>query len=44
MKIVCAWMYAIGKYGFPPEVEDIFRALSEMREMGFEYIELEAVG
>lgn len=44
MKIVCAWMYAIGKYGFPPEVEDIFRALSEMREMGFEYVELEAVG
>jgi sugar phosphate isomerase/epimerase len=37
MKIVCAWMYAIGRYGFPP-------AIREMKEMGFEYVEAEGSG
>ncbi len=37
-------MYAIGKYGFPPSVENMVRAIGEMGEMGFEYIELEGVG
>ena len=44
MKIVCAWMYAIGKYGFPPAIADIYRAVAEMREMGFVYGELEGIG
>jgi sugar phosphate isomerase/epimerase len=44
MRIVCAWMYAIGKYGFPPKVENIYAAVREMREMGFEYAELEGIG
>lgn len=44
MKIVCAWMYAIGRYGFPPALENILRAIREMKEMGFEYIELEGMG
>jgi sugar phosphate isomerase/epimerase len=44
MKISCAWMYAIGKYGFPPRTSDISRAVQEMREMGFEYGELEGIG
>jgi sugar phosphate isomerase/epimerase len=44
MKISCAWMYAIGTYGFPPRTSDIHRAVAEMREMGFEYGELEGIG
>ncbi len=44
MKIVCAWMYAIGKYGFPPKPADMFQAISEMGALGFEYVELEGVG
>jgi sugar phosphate isomerase/epimerase len=44
MKISCCWMYAIGKYGFPPCIEDMGKAIQEMAELGFEYIELEGVG
>ena len=44
MKISCCWMYAIGKYGFPPRVDDMLSAIQEMADMGFENIELEGVG
>ncbi len=44
MKITCCWMYAIGKYGFPPSVDQAVQAIHEMGKMGFEYIELEGVG
>ncbi len=44
MKVTCCWMYAIGKYGFPPSVENMVRAIGEMGGMGFDYIELEGVG
>ncbi|MBM4029400.1 MAG: sugar phosphate isomerase/epimerase [Planctomycetes bacterium] len=44
MKISCCWMYAIGKYGFPPSVEQMLRAIQEMADLGFEYIELEGMG
>ena len=44
MKISCAWMYAIGRYGFPPRTSDVYRAVREMRDMGFEYGELEGIG
>ncbi len=44
MKIVCCWLYAIDKYGFPPSMEHIIQAISDMGELGFEYIELEGVG
>jgi sugar phosphate isomerase/epimerase len=37
-------MYAIGVYGFPPKIEDIKKAIREMAEMGFKYIELEGMG
>jgi sugar phosphate isomerase/epimerase len=43
MKISCCWIYAISKYGYPPSIENIFKALKEMAEMGFEYVELEGV-
>jgi sugar phosphate isomerase/epimerase len=44
VKISCAWMYAIGTYGFPPRTADIYKAASDMRAMGFEYGELEGIG
>ena len=44
MKVVCCWMLAIGKYGFPPALDDIDRALDDMQRLGFENIELEAIG
>jgi sugar phosphate isomerase/epimerase len=37
-------MYAIGTYGFPPKIEDMLKAIKEMAELGFDYIELEGVG
>ncbi|MBC7321423.1 sugar phosphate isomerase/epimerase [bacterium] len=43
MKISCCWLYAISKYGYPPSMENIFKALKEMADMGFEYVELEGV-
>jgi sugar phosphate isomerase/epimerase len=44
VKISCAWMYAIGTYGFPPRAADIYKAVREMRAMGFQYGELEGIG
>jgi len=44
MKISCCWMYAIGKYGFPPKLDQMLRAIQEMADLGFEFIELEGVG
>jgi len=44
MKIVCAWMYAIGQYGFPPAIGNVLKAIREMKEMGFEYVEAEGIG
>ncbi len=44
MKISCCWMYAIGKYGFPPTVAQMLHAIQEMADLGFRYIELEGVG
>ena len=36
-------MYAISKYGYPPSVENTYKALREMADLGFEYVELEGV-
>jgi sugar phosphate isomerase/epimerase len=43
MKIACCWMYAIDKYGFPPPVPTMARAIEEMAGLGFKYVELEGV-
>jgi sugar phosphate isomerase/epimerase len=43
MKISCCWLYAITKYGYPPSIENTFRALGEMKSLGFQYVELEGV-
>ena len=44
MKVVGCWMYVINKYGFPPHLEDMFKGIKELSELGFRYIELEGVG
>jgi sugar phosphate isomerase/epimerase len=37
-------MFAIGKYGFPPSLPNMLKAIPEMAGLGFDYIELEGVG
>ena len=44
MKITCCWMYVIGKYGFCPKLELVYKAIEEMSDLGFKFIELEGVG
>ena len=44
MKIACCWMFAIGKYGFPPSLTNMLQAIPEMAALGFDYVELEGVG
>ncbi len=43
MKISCCFLYAICKYGYPPTIEETFKVIGEMADMGFSYIELEGV-
>lgn len=43
MKFLCCWLYAIDKYGFPPSISDTYLALKEMKQLGFDYVELEGV-
>ena len=43
MKISCCWMYAITKYGYPPGIDDSFRALEDMAHLGFSSVEMEGV-
>ncbi len=43
MKISCCWLYAITKYGYPPSIDDTFRALKDMKKLGFANVELEGV-
>ena len=42
-RIVCAYLYIITKHGYPPEVSGIFSYLEEMRNLGFQSIELEGI-
>jgi sugar phosphate isomerase/epimerase len=44
MKICCCWLFAISKYGYPPSLENTFKVIREIKEMGFEAMELEGVG
>lgn len=43
MKISCCWLYAISKYGYPPSLADMRRALLDMKALGFDCVELEGV-
>jgi len=41
MKIGCAALYPITRYGFPYSFDDYLKALADMHSAGFEYCELE---
>jgi len=36
-------MYVISKYGFPPKLENIYKGIREMSNLGFKFIEMEGV-
>lgn len=42
-KIVCAYLYIITKYGYPPPAEFTLKYLDEMAVLGFKSIELEGI-
>jgi sugar phosphate isomerase/epimerase len=42
-KLVCAYLYTISKYGYPPEAEGTLRYIDEMHSLGFQNIELEGI-
>ena len=41
MKIGCAALYPITRYGFPYSFDNYLKAVAEMRSAGFGYCELE---
>lgn len=41
MKMNVAWLYAITKYGYPPPINKIFNIIDDMKNLGFDAIELE---
>lgn len=44
LRVSCAWLYAITKYGYPPSFENSLKAIKEMDELGFDKVEVEVVG
>lgn len=42
-KIVCAYLYSITKYGYPPRASDSLKHIEEMAALGFSSIELEGI-
>lgn len=40
---VCAYLYTISRYGYPPPAEDTPRHLEEMASLGFREVELEGI-
>ena len=42
--VVCKWMYAIARFGWPPAWNKTAQAFTEMREMGYRFTELEGLG
>lgn len=43
LKVSCAWLYAITKYGYPPSFDMTLKALEEMASLGFDAVEVEVV-
>lgn len=41
--IVCCYLYPISKYGYPPAAAETVKHLQEMRDLGFQSIELEGI-
>ncbi|MBI3696710.1 MAG: sugar phosphate isomerase/epimerase [Acidobacteria bacterium] len=44
MRISITYLYVIFRYGYPHAVEDVFRALPEIRKLGFRFLEMEGLG
>ena len=44
MKIGITYLYTIFRYGYPHTVEDAFRSLEEVRDLGFRFLEMEGLG
>ncbi len=44
MKISCAWLYVITKYGYPPSIDNTLKAFKDIADMGFTAAEIEVVG
>jgi len=44
MKVSCCFLYVIQHFGYPPSLGDLMRALRMMRRLGFNAVELEAIG
>lgn len=42
-RIVCAYLYVITKYGYPPAAGDTRKYLEEMKSLGFRSVELEGI-
>lgn len=42
-QIVCAYLYSITKYGYPPKASDSLKHIEEMAAIGFSSIELEGI-
>ena len=41
--IVCAYLYVISKYGYPPPAESTTTYLEQMKALGFQSVELEGI-
>jgi sugar phosphate isomerase/epimerase len=44
VRIGITYLYTISAYGYPPAWEDDVKALSDIRSMGFHFLEMEALG
>lgn len=44
MLLTACYLYTIDTYGYPPTIEEGLKAIDDLRELGFKYIELEGVG
>jgi len=44
MKLGITYLYTISKYGYPPKIEDDYKAMADYEAMGFHYLEMEALG
>ena len=42
-RIVCAYLYVITRYGYPPAAPDTRKYLEEMKALGFQSVELEGI-
>lgn len=44
MKISITYLFVIFRYGYPHSIADVFKALPEIRKLGFRFVEMEGLG